>query len=108
MSLPGAEAGGLLAEERIESLGQALHTLNGEILTNKIADKQGLVAKLLAEKREPTEVISQLYLAALCRQPTPAEVDNGVQYLSQSPSPDEFYQDLLWALMNTKQFLFVH
>ena len=91
-----------------ESLGQALHTLNGEILTNKIADKQGLIAKLLAEKREPTEVISQLYLAALCRQPTPAEVDNGVQYLSQSPSPDEFYQDLLWALMNTKQFLFVH
>ena len=91
-----------------ESLGQALHTLNGEILTNKIAEKQGRVASLLAENKQPIEIISQLYLAALCRQPTPQEVDNGVQYLGQAPTPEEFYQDLLWALMNSKQFIFVY
>jgi len=131
-----------------ESLSQALHTLNGDVLANKIADANGRIAQLLKELK-PTEkqpgqasasveassenssaveatadqavtdraaperianekVISQIYLATLCRYPSGAETESALKHLAQSPSPKEFCEDLLWALINSKQFLFVH
>jgi len=91
-----------------ESLGQALHTLNGEIVSGKISDKNGRVAQLLKAETKPHDVIEQLYLAALSRPPTAAEADAAMEFLADSPSPQEFYEDLLWALLNSKQFKFVY
>ncbi len=90
-----------------ENLAQALHTLNGDILAKKIADKKGRVATLLAEKKPHEEIVRELYLATLCRLPSDAEVAAANEFLAESPSPQEFYEDLLWALINSKQFLFV-
>ncbi len=89
-----------------ENLAQALHTLNGDTLAEKIADKKGRIARLLAEKRPHTEVVSELYLATLCRPPSEKELLLSEQFLAESPSPKECYEDLLWALLNSKQFLF--
>ena len=47
------------------NLAQALHTLNGDILAGKIADKNGRVAKLLAAKKPHDEIVDELYLATL-------------------------------------------
>ena len=90
-----------------ENLAQALHTLNGDILAGKIADANGRVAKLLKAKKPHEEIVEELYLAALCRLPSEKEKAASRELLKQSPSPKEFYEDLLWALMNSKQFLFV-
>ncbi len=96
-----------------ENLAQALHTLNGEILANKIADAKGRIATLLAAKSadgQPiphNEIVRELYLASLCRQPTDAEFTASQSFLKQAGSPKECYEDLLWALFNSKQFLFV-
>jgi hypothetical protein len=90
-----------------ESLSQALHTLNGDILAGKIAGKQGRVAKLLAAKKPHEEVVDELYLVTLCRHPSDAERAASRRFLEESPSPQECYEDLLWALVNSKQFLFV-
>ena len=89
-------------------LAQALHTLNGETLANKMADKNGRIAKLLAEKLPHEEIVQQLYLWTLARPATPAELEASLQFLDESPTRDECYQDLLWALVNSKHFLFVH
>ena len=48
------------------NLAQALHTLNGDILSGKIAVKNGRVAKLIAAKKPHVEVVTDLYLATLC------------------------------------------
>jgi hypothetical protein len=95
--------------ERIpdENLAQALHTLNGDILQGKIVDAKGRVARLVAEKKPHGEIVNELYLATLCRRPTPEEVKESERFLAESGSPAECYQDLLWALINSKQFLFV-
>ena len=53
------------------------------------------------------EIVGQIYLATLSRRPTPAELEAGRTFLTQSPTPQECYQDLLWALINSKQFMFV-
>ncbi len=96
-----------------ESLAQALHTLNGDILANKIADAKGRIATHLAVKsadgkpKAHDEIVRDLYLAALCRQPNDAELAASQKFLEQAGSPKECYEDLLWALINSKQFLFV-
>lgn len=89
------------------SLTQALHTLNGDTLTAKFADKNGRLAKLIAAAKPHDEVVTELYLVTLCRLPTDAERVASQKFLSTAASPAECYEDLLWALINSKQFLFV-
>jgi hypothetical protein len=95
--------------ERIgdENLSQALHTLNGDTLAEKIADKQGRVAQLLASKTSFDDRVRELYLVALSRYPSAREFDTCRKLLRDSPNEQVFYEDLLWSLMNSKQFLFV-
>ncbi|HLJ10704.1 MAG TPA: DUF1549 domain-containing protein, partial [Planctomycetaceae bacterium] len=90
-----------------ENLAQALHTLNGDVIATKIADGKGRIASLLAAKKPHDEVVAELYLATLSRRPIPAELEASRKFLAESPSPQECYQDLQWALINSKQFLFV-
>jgi hypothetical protein len=90
------------------NLAQALHTLNGDTVAKKTADASGRVMKLIEAKTPHNELVTELYLAALCRLPTEPELELSREILKQSPSPQECYQDLLWALINSKQFLFVH
>ncbi len=90
------------------NLAQALHTLNGDTLANKIASKDGRIAKLMAAKKSHEEIVNELYLATLCRPATQEELAASQEFLKSSPSPTECYQDLLWALINSKHFLFVH
>lgn len=90
-----------------ENLAQALHTLNGDILAVKLADGTGRVSKLVKAKAPPAQAIEELYLATLSRRPTAAEVAAWEKLLPSAPSPQVFYEDLLWTLINSKQFLFV-
>ncbi len=89
------------------TLAQALHTLNGDLLVLKIRDAKSRVSQQLAAGKEHEAIVGELYLAALCREASPAELAASRELLSEAPSPAEHYQDLLWALMNSKQFLFV-
>ena len=89
------------------TLAQALHTLNGDGLVLKIRDARSRVSQLLADKKEHDDIVGELYLAALSREPTEAERQASRELLPEAPSPGEHYQDLLWALLNSKQFLFV-
>lgn len=91
-----------------ENLAQALHTLNGDFVAKKVADKKGLIATLVASKRPHEELVEEIYFAALCRPPTEEEIKATDQFLAESPNAGECYEDLLWALLNSKQFLFVY
>ncbi len=88
------------------NLAQALHTLNGDTLTNKIAHKNGNVAKWLQSNLSHDEIVREIYLAALCRYPSEDELEASAEFLTQSTSAQDCYQDLVWALLNSKSFLF--
>jgi hypothetical protein len=90
-----------------ENLAQALHTLNGDILAKKIEHKTGRLAKLLEASAAHDEIVGELYLVTLSRNPTEPERVECQRILDESPSPKEAYEDLLWALINSKQFLFI-
>lgn len=94
------------------NLGQALHLLNGDTVNRKL--KQGkVVSKLLKELKAPAKVVRALYLRTLSRPPTEAELAAVLQDVeaSQEAGAGEVapvLEDLLWALLNSGEFLFDH
>lgn len=108
--------------ERVQSssLAQSLHLLNASDIKTKLASPQGRAARLAKERTPVAEKVRELYLSAYSRPPRPQELNFAMEYLSppqtgspgQSNSPStlrpEDLQDLIWALINTKEFLFNH
>ena len=90
------------------NLAQALHTLNSESLIAKIASPQGRVARLLEAKTSHDAIISDFYMAALSRPPSELEQSTCARLAAAASDLRLFYEDLLWSLLNSKQFLFVH
>jgi hypothetical protein len=54
------------------NLSQALHLINGDTITSKIAQSK-LITGMMADKKKPEEIIEELYLRTLCRKPTADE-----------------------------------
>ena len=90
------------------SLPQALNLVNGVTISNAVADPKGNVAKMVLGGMSDQNIIEELYLAALSRPPTQAEEQRGIAYLVGSGSRAAGAQDLLWALLNSKGFLYVY
>jgi hypothetical protein len=90
------------------NIAQALHLLNGDFLNKKIADRAGRIETLTKAKATPEAVIDELYLVTLSRPPRPEETAKARQWLTEAATPREGAQDLLWALLNSKEFLFNH
>ncbi len=90
------------------SLAQALFLLNNGAIHNKIVSREGIVVQLLNQGMTPDDVITELYLRTLSRPPTPAERAVIQRELGQSNRAAEVLQDALWALLNTKEFLYNH
>ena len=91
-----------------ENLGQALHTLNGDILTTKIADPNGRIAQLIAAEKTDEEIVTELYLRTLSRPPSGSALATAQQFIQEGSGERQLIlEDLLWALINSKQFLFV-
>jgi len=90
------------------SLGQSVHLLNSEHVEGKIEAPEGLAARLAADPRAPLEKVTELYLIAFSRRPTTGEARTAVDYVHSAPNEPEAYQDLLWSLLNTKEFQFTH
>jgi hypothetical protein len=90
------------------NIAQAMNLLNGDLLNGKIAAKDGRIAKLLKARKPVREVVQELYLATLSRPPKPEELDKAEQWIAAAPSPKDGVQDLLWVLLNSREFLFNH
>jgi len=89
------------------SLPQALNLVNGKTISDAVADPNGRVAKLVLSGQSDEAIVNELYLAALSRPPTREEQLRGVTYLSNGAKGSRA-QDLLWALLNSKAFLYIY
>jgi hypothetical protein len=90
------------------NIAQALHLLNGVFLNQKINATTGRVETLLKAKTPLPAVVEELYLATVSRPPSPAEVQQCLSWIAAAPTPAEGAQDLLWTLLNSREFLFNH
>ena len=107
--------------ERVQSsnLSQSLHLMNAAEVKTKLAKPDGRAAQF-AKASDDAQNLRELYGAALCRAPKDFELQTALAYVIRPASgvgdiPADpvrarraAYEDLLWALMNTKEFLFNH
>jgi hypothetical protein len=108
------------------SLAQSLHMLNSKSIQEKILSESGTAAGFANDDPgKDNDNIRSLFLSALSREPTDAEMRQAKDYLHRSPRirvdeqgqalpPDdkrdrrESFEDLIWMMLNMKEFLFNH
>jgi hypothetical protein len=89
------------------NLSQALHLLNGTTAEGKIKEGGVVKAMLKAGKRRE-EILDDLYLRALGRQPGEAERAKLTGFFGDPKTDEQVLNDLFWALLNAKEFVFNH
>jgi hypothetical protein len=90
------------------SMPQALYLINTDHLEGKLRNGQR-VKRLLKEGKSDSAMIDELYLAALSRQPTHAERTSLLTFVaSKKKAREQAIQDVIWTLLNTKEFMFNH
>ena len=94
------------------SLAQSLHLLNSKDVQEKLTHDKGAAALLAADaKTSDDDKLKQLYLAAFSRPPTESEIAVAKGHLERAKDDKtkrHAYEDMVWALINTKEFLFNH
>jgi hypothetical protein len=97
------------------TLPQLLHLQNGDTLLGKITAAEGRWKRLmdgLPATAPPQDAlvraIDELYLASLCRSPDERERSAVLASVQAAERPQEALADLLWALLNSKEFAFQH
>lgn len=90
------------------SLTQALFLLNDEDLLKRVNAPEGRLLQLLKEQKDNAKVVEELYLTCLSRYPTAEERKKIADYVSGAASRREAMEDVLWSLLNTREFIFVH
>jgi hypothetical protein len=108
--------------ERVQSssLAQSLYLINALDIKAKLANPNGRAERLAKSDQPVDQRIRELYLAAFAREPRSEELRIAADYLAE-PRTDsdgkpldaqrawrENLQDLVWALINSKEFLFNH
>lgn len=96
--------------ERKSSVVQALHLMNSSELQNKLASKEGRVAKLAANaKLSEPKLVTEIYLASYSRLPDAEELQTALRFFSQPGATRQTAaEDLAWALINSAEFVFNH
>ena len=116
---PPRDTGFLAERNNVPSAAQKLHLLNSSHIQKKIVNNSELLGmystdakgrkKPQAAWRPAEEVIENIYLTILSRYPEPEEIETALAYAKNSGlGRPEATADLIWALLNTKEFIFKH
>ncbi len=90
------------------TLPQLLTLQNGDRLLAKIKDGDGSLAKLLKGEKDDAKLAESLFLRTFARRPTADETTAVTAALAGGDPREEVFRDLLWALLNSKEFAFNH
>lgn len=96
--------------ESDSNLAQALQLINGPTVNDKLRNPGNRLGRLLGKKLSETEVLNELYLATLSRLPAEGEVKAALEHVAKAKPEDKrkAWEDVQWALVNSKEFLFRH
>jgi hypothetical protein len=83
---------------------QVLRLMNSSEINNTTQ----VVARLMKTEGAPARVVEALYLRVLSRRPTPEETKKTVAFLAGDKELARGYADVMWALLNSSEFLFNH
>ena len=90
---------------------QVLHLANGDTLNRKLSGKNNRIASWLDQNKSDQDMIQDLYLSALARYPTPREKEKLLAALHSTDDATQrrvILEDVVWAVVSSKEFLFNH
>ncbi len=92
------------------SLVQALHISNGDTIRQKLAAKDGKIESLLTSGLPNYRIVEDLYLSALSRYPTDRELAPLLATMNDAPASERraVLEDVYWAVLSSREFLFNH
>jgi hypothetical protein len=82
---------------------QAMMMMNSPAVTNRLRPETGLLQQLLKSGKSDSEVIEELFLTAVARTPSKDETEVAARIMQANRSQSA--SDILWALLNTPEFL---
>ncbi|MFZ4733536.1 MAG: DUF1553 domain-containing protein, partial [Pirellulales bacterium] len=91
------------------NLAQSIHLINSADILGKLGGAEGRAALLAGDARDEAAKIDELYRVAFSRSPTAEEKALVEQYLAaHADNRPAAFEDVIWSLLNTKEFLFNH
>lgn len=91
------------------TIPQALMMMNGPLVQDAISVKSGShLHQLVYGKGTDNQKIQKIYLSALSRMPSKAEMAAAQKFFHHNQNPETVYQDLFWALLNSNEFIINH
>jgi hypothetical protein len=92
------------------SVTQVLHVCNGDTINKKLQAKDNDISKVLGKKTPPEKILDHAYLTALSRFPTEPEKKKLISVLNEAKPEDKraTVEDVYWALLSSREFLFNH
>ncbi len=105
---PSRDTGYLSERNNEMSLMQRLHFLNSSHIQNKIYKSQP-VKRIIRNNPDDVRLVRQVYITVMSRTPAEEEQAAALEYIKNSGlSRENAICDIIWALMNTKEFMFRH
>lgn len=87
---------------------QALYLANHPRVRAKIASPNGRLARIVKDIPDDKQRVEEVFLWTVSRPPTGEERETCLKYLKDSSSPDKGLEDVMWGLLNTREFLLNH
>jgi hypothetical protein len=92
------------------SVTQVLHIANGDTINKKLESKDCRITELVEDNTPKEKIIEELYLSALSRYPTAKEMQKMFKALEETSGSDRraLIEDVYWAVLSSREFLFNH
>jgi hypothetical protein len=88
------------------NMAQAFQMISGPTVSEMLAEKHNRVTRLIDSGESDREIVEELFWTALTRAPTQAEMGALLAALGAAKDRRAELEDILWGLMNSKEFLF--
>jgi hypothetical protein len=90
------------------NLAQALQLINGPTVNEKVRNASNRLGALLSAKMSEEQILTELFYAALARAPFDDEKSIALGHVAKGADKRKAWEDVLWAVLNTREFLFRH
>ena len=89
------------------NLAQALHLLNSQEIQDKLTRANARADLFAKDPRPDNEKVEEMFLWVFARRPSAEHLSVALEHINRNAANKKLaYENLLWALLNTKEFVF--